>query len=97
MMILLMQWSENVRNTAAMSTETKETHTPLASHSRLTMPSEHQRALDKEEILILVEETLFRILKDLYERAQVLGTFPMVDGKVFDDTKNRLSPMWPFL
>ena len=57
---------------------------------------EHQRALKKEEILIIAEETLFRILKDLYERAQVLGTFPMIDGKVFEDTKNRLSPMWPF-
>lgn len=57
---------------------------------------EHQRALDKEEILLITEESLFRILKDLYERAQVLGTFPMLDGKVFEDTKKRLSPMWPF-
>lgn len=57
---------------------------------------EHQRALEKEEILLITEESLFRVLKDLYERAQVLGTFPMLDGKVFEDTKKRLSPMWPF-
>lgn len=57
---------------------------------------EHQRALEKEEVLIIAEETLFRILKDLYERAQVLGTFPMLDGAVFESTRQRLSPLWPF-
>ena len=58
---------------------------------------ENQRALNKEDVLLIVEESLYRILRDMYERAQVLGTFPMLDGKVFEDTKNRLSPMWPFL
>ena len=57
---------------------------------------EHQRALEKEETLLIAEENILRILKDLYERAQVLGTFPTLDGKVFEDTKKRLSPMWPF-
>lgn len=57
---------------------------------------EHQRALEKEEIMLIAEENILRILKDLYERAQVLGTFPMLDGKVFEDTKKRLSPLWPF-
>ena len=57
---------------------------------------EHQRALEKEEVLFVAEENILRILKDMYERAQVLGTFPLLDGKVFEDTKKRLSPMWPF-
>jgi len=57
---------------------------------------EHQRALEKEEIIMVTEETISRILKDLYERAQALETFPMVDARVFADTKKRLSPMWPF-
>ena len=57
---------------------------------------EHQRALEKEEVLLVAEENILRILKDMYERAQVMGTFPMLDEKVFEDTKKRLSPMWPF-
>jgi hypothetical protein len=56
----------------------------------------HQRALENEGVLLVAEENILRILKDMYERAQVLGTFPVLDGKVFEDTKKRLSPMWPF-
>ncbi len=57
---------------------------------------EHQRALEKEDVIMVTEATMFRIMKDLYERAQALDTFPMVDARVFEDTKKRLSPLWPF-
>jgi len=58
---------------------------------------EHQRALDKEEQLLVAEENLFRVLNDLNEQAQMLGTFPIIDGECFVLMKKRMSPMWPFL
>lgn len=58
---------------------------------------EHQRALEKEEMLLVAEENLHRALRDLSEQAQALGTFPIIDGDCFNQMKKRMSPMWPFL
>ena len=58
---------------------------------------EHQRALDREEQLVVAEENLSRLLNALSERAQSLGTYPTVDGDAFNQVKKRLAPMWPFL
>jgi hypothetical protein len=58
---------------------------------------EHQRALEKEEQLLVAEENLFRVLNDLNEQAQRLRTFPLLDGECFALMKKRMSPMWPFL
>lgn len=58
---------------------------------------EHQRALEKEEMLLVADENLFRVLHDLSEQAQALGTFPILDGQCFSQMKKRMSPMWPFL
>jgi hypothetical protein len=57
---------------------------------------EHQRALEKEEVLRRSEETLLRILKDVCARAQALGNSTLIDRKAFEDTRKRMSPMWPF-
>ena len=58
---------------------------------------EHQRALEKEEMLLVAEENLHRVLRDLSDRAQQLGTFPIIDVECFNQMKKRMSPMWPFL
>lgn len=58
---------------------------------------EHQRALDKEEMLLVAEENLLRVFHDLNEQAQELGTYPIIDHEAFSQMKKRMSPMWPFL
>ena len=57
---------------------------------------EHQRALEREEQLIRAEENLMRCLHELQERAQVLGTYPIVDEEAFHQMYKRMSPLWPF-
>lgn len=57
---------------------------------------EHQRALDREEHIIQSQENLRKCIAELSERAMVLGTFPVVDEKAFNQMQKKLSPMRPF-
>ena len=57
---------------------------------------EHQRALEREEQLMLSEQNLLKCVDVLLERSNVLGTFPIVNEEAFDQMQKKLSPMWPF-
>ena len=57
---------------------------------------EHQRALERQEHIIQSQENLRKCVQELGERAQVLGTFPVVDEEAFEEMQKKLSPIWPF-
>lgn len=57
---------------------------------------EHQRALEREEQLIMSEANLNRCLSEMQNRALALGTYPIVDDEAFNQMYKKLSPMWPF-
>ena len=57
---------------------------------------ENQRALEREEQIILSEQNLLKCLAVLHDRANLMGTFPDVNEEAFDQMQKKLSPMWPF-
>lgn len=57
---------------------------------------EHQRALERQEQIILSEQNLLKCITELHERANVLGTFPILTDEAFDQMQKKLSPLWPF-
>lgn len=57
---------------------------------------EHQRALEREELILVCEENLLRLITDLLQRCQFLGTFPMADVDSFEAMRKKMCPTWPF-
>lgn len=57
---------------------------------------EHQRALERQEQILRAEDNLMRCIHELQERAQILGTYPIVDEEAFNQMLKKMSPLWPF-
>lgn len=57
---------------------------------------EKQGATEREEQIYYAEQNLSRYVNKLSDKAQTLGTFPMVDDKAFDKVLKEQCPMWPY-
>jgi hypothetical protein len=57
---------------------------------------ESQGATEREEQVVQAERNLSRYLDKLSDKAQSVGTYPMVGAKIFDDVFREQCPIWPY-
>ena len=55
-----------------------------------------QGAVEREEQILVAERNLAYYVQRLSTEAQRTGTYPRVDGKVFDTVFNIECPLWPY-
>ncbi|MGA8261083.1 MAG: hypothetical protein WB783_12785 [Arenicellales bacterium] len=66
----------------------------MISHGVQRMES--QGVVEKEEQIMHAERNLSHYLDKLSDKAQSIGTYPMVGAKVFDDVFREQCPIWPY-
>lgn len=57
---------------------------------------EKQGATEREEQIFFAEQNLSLYLKKLSDKAQAMGTFPLVDDEAFDKVLKEQCPIWPY-